>query len=59
MGHESKAGVKEGKDGDEDDQVERKNDEDYLKACTRLVVEGTVPVGRPRNTWQNTSSAES
>ena len=28
--------------------VERKDDADYVKACTMLVVEGTAPVGRPR-----------
>ena len=41
--------------------MERKDDHaDYGKtmACTtRLVVEGKVPVGRPRKTWQNTLSA--
>ena len=31
--------------------VERKGDDDYVKACTRLLVEGTAPVGRPRKTW--------
>ena len=31
---------------------------DYVKACTRLVVEGKGPVGRPTKTWQNTSSAD-
>ena len=36
--------------------VERKDNVDYVKACTRLVVEGTAPVGRPRKTWQNTLS---
>ena len=38
--------------------VERKDNADYVKACTRLVVEGTVRVGRPRKTWQNTLSAD-
>ena len=33
--------------------VERKDGADYVKACTRLVVDGMVPVGRPRKTWQN------
>ena len=28
--------------------VERKDDADYVKACTRLVVEGTAPVDTPR-----------
>ena len=39
-------------------RVERKDDGDYVKACTRLVVEWMVPVGRPRNTWQNNLSAD-
>ena len=30
----------------------------HVKACTRLVVEGTVSVGRPRRTWQNTLSVD-
>ena len=38
--------------------MERKADADYLKACTRLVVEGKVLVGRPRKTWQNTLSVD-
>ena len=38
--------------------VERKNDADYVRACTRLVVEWKAPVGRPRKTWQNTVSAD-
>ena len=25
----------------------------YVKACARLMVEGTAPVGRPKKTWQN------
>ena len=33
--------------------VERKDDADYVKACSRLVVKGTGPVGRQRKTWQN------
>ena len=36
--------------------VERKDDADYVKACTRLVVERTAPVGRLKNTCQNTVS---
>ena len=43
--------------------VERRDDADYVKACTRLVVEGKTSVDRPRKTWQNTvcrhASAES
>ena len=35
------------------------DDVDYVKACSRLVVDGTALVGRPRKTWQNTPSAES
>ena len=97
MGHDSRAGVKDGKDGDEDDQVdvwcfperrqpstelrrrldvesigdvmrrgrlrwhghvERKAGADYVKACTRLVVKGKAPVGRPRKTGQNTLSVD-
>ena len=38
--------------------VERKDDADYVKACTRLVMEGKAPVGRPRKTWQNTMSID-
>ena len=39
--------------------VERKNDADYVKACTtRLIVVGKAPVGRPRKTWKNTLSAD-
>ena len=38
--------------------AERKDDADYVKACTRLVVEGKVPAGRPRKTWQNILSAD-
>ena len=34
--------------------VERKHNADYVKTCTRLVVEGKAPVVRPRKTWQNT-----
>ena len=34
--------------------VEQKDDADYVKACTRLVVKGKAPVGRPMKTWQNT-----
>ena len=30
--------------------VERKGDADYVKACTRFVVEGKVPVGRLNKT---------
>ena len=38
--------------------VERKDDADYVKACSRLVVEGKAPVGRSMKTWQNTLSAD-
>ena len=38
--------------------IERKGDADYVKACTRLVVEGKAPVGRPKKTCQNTLSAD-
>ena len=39
--------------------MERKNDGDYVKhTCTRLVMEGITPVGRPWKTWQNTLSAD-
>ena len=38
--------------------VERKDDADYVKAYTRLVVEGKASVGRPRKTWQDTLSAD-
>ena len=38
--------------------VERKDDADYVKAYTRLVVEGTAPVSRPEKTWRNTLSAD-
>ena len=38
--------------------VERNDEADYEKACTRLVVEGKMSVGRPRKTWQNTRSAD-
>ena len=38
--------------------VERKDDVDYVKAYTRLVVEGKAPVGRLRKTRQNTLSAD-
>ena len=34
--------------------VERKKDAVYVKACTRLVVEGKEPVGRPRKTGGTT-----
>ena len=36
--------------------MERKDDADYVKACTRLVVERMAPVGRLKNTCQNTVS---
>lgn len=36
--------------------VERKDDADWVKNCTKLVVEGSVPPGRPRMTWQSAVS---
>ena len=38
--------------------MERKDGGDYLKACTRLVLEKKASIGRPRQTWQNTLSAD-
>ena len=38
--------------------VEGKDDAYYVKACTRLVLEGKAPVSRPRKTSQNTLSAD-
>ena len=32
-------------------RVERKNDEDWVKGCTVLEVEGVKPRGRPKRTW--------
>ena len=32
--------------------VERKDDADWVKACSHLEVEGTVPPGRPKKTWK-------
>ena len=29
-----------------------------VKVCTRLVVEGKAPFGRPRKSWQNTLSED-
>jgi len=28
------------------------------KGCTKLVMKGTAPVGRPRNTWQDSVSVD-
>ena len=36
--------------------VERKGDS--VKACSRLVVKGKAPAGKPKNTWQNNVSAD-
>ena len=36
----------------------KKCDADCVKAYARLVVEGTTPVGRPKNTWHNTASTD-
>ena len=38
--------------------VERKDDADYVKACTRLELEGKAPDGTPRKTLQNSLSAD-
>ena len=38
--------------------AERKADADYVKAFSRLVVEGKAHVGRPGKTWQSTLSAD-
>ena len=38
--------------------VDRKDDGDYVKSFTRLVLEREVPIGRRRKTWQNTVSAD-
>ena len=32
--------------------TEREDDAAYVKVCTRLVVEGKAPVGRPRKTMR-------
>ena len=42
MGHDGRAGAKDGKRGD--------SNADCSKACVRLVVEGTALVGRPKKT---------
>ena len=39
-------------------RIQFKGDADWVKACTRSLVEGTSPVGRPTKTWQNTVSAD-
>ena len=36
--------------------MKRKVGGDYVKACTRSVMDGKAPVGRPRKTGQNTLS---
>ena len=36
--------------------MERKGDDDWVKAYSKLVMEGTV--GTPKKTWQNTISAD-
>ena len=38
--------------------MERMSDADYVKACTRLVVEGKAPIGTMRKILQNTLSAD-
>jgi hypothetical protein len=34
--------------------VERKEDDDWVKRCTRMEVVGKRPRGRPRKTWMST-----
>jgi hypothetical protein len=34
--------------------VERKEDDDWVKSCTRMEVEANRPRGRPRKTWMKT-----
>jgi hypothetical protein len=34
--------------------VERKGDDDWVKRCTRMEVEGIRPRGRPTKTWMKT-----
>jgi hypothetical protein len=34
--------------------VERKGDDDWVKRCTRMEVEGNRPRGRPKKTWMKT-----
>ena len=38
--------------------MERKDDANCAKACSRLMLEGTAPVGRMKKTWQKTVSAD-
>ena len=38
--------------------VERKGNADYVKACTKLVVEGRAPVRGLNKTWQITLSTD-
>ena len=38
--------------------MERKDDADYVKSGTRLVVKVITPASRPRKTWQKTLSAD-
>ena len=37
--------------------MEIKDEADFVKACTKLVLDGTALVARLRKTWQNTLSA--
>ena len=39
-------------------RVQWEGDADWLKGCTMMVVEGTVPAGRPKKTWQNCVSED-
>ena len=41
------------------DKSNRSCGSSYVKACTRLVVAGTAPVGRPRKTWQRLLKVDS
>ena len=38
--------------------VMRKSDEDWMKKCMELRVEGRKPVGRPRRTWLESVEAD-
>ncbi|XP_038052734.1 uncharacterized protein LOC119725402 [Patiria miniata] len=36
--------------------VERKEDVNWVKRCTNVIVGGPTPIGRPRKTWQSSMS---
>ena len=38
--------------------VQRKGEADWVKGCTMMVVEGIVPCGRPKKTWQDCVSED-